>query len=51
VPSIDIGLWADMDALQVDFVDLPSGTRLRSELTISDYGGYSATAVVSVTIP
>ena len=51
VPSTEVGLWADMAALQVDFVDLPAGTRLRSELTISDYGGYSATAVVSVTLP
>ncbi len=51
VPSTDVGIWADMDALQVEFVDLPSGTRLRSELTISDYGGHTATAVVSVTIP
>jgi len=29
---------ADMAALPVDFVDLPAGHRLRSELTISDYG-------------
>lgn len=51
VPSTDVGLWADPDRLAADFPDLPAGTRLRCELTISDYGGHAVTAGVTVTVP
>jgi hypothetical protein len=51
LPSSDVGLWADQSRLSIEFVDLPAGTRLRSELRISDYGGNTATAVVSTLVP
>jgi len=51
VSSTDVGLWANLSSLFVDYADLPSGTALRSELTISDYGGNTATAIVSTLVP
>ena len=51
VSSSDEGLWADLSTLLVEFVDLPSGTCLRLELTVADFGGNTATATVSTLVP
>jgi hypothetical protein len=49
--TIDVGLWSDLDNLGFDFVDWPSGTPIRSELTVSDFGGYSDTFTVETEVP
>lgn len=41
VPNGDVGLYADIPSLQYEFAPLPSGTPLRVELTVFDYGGNS----------
>ena len=51
VPSTEVGLWADLDALDIDWVLLPSGTPFRSELVVSDYGGNEAIHVVVAEVP
>jgi hypothetical protein len=47
----DSGLYADLPALVYDLADLESGTRLRIELTVVDFGGNSDTVSAVVTIP
>jgi hypothetical protein len=51
IPTTDVGLWADLPNLGYDFVELPSGTQLLSELRVSDFGGHTAAAVVSTVLP
>lgn len=51
ISTTDVGLWADLPNLAYDFVDLPSGTPLLSELRVADFGGHTATATVSTLVP
>lgn len=51
VPSSDVGLYADLPALTYDLEDLPSGTELYVELTVTDFGGNSDFVSGYVTIP
>jgi len=51
ISTTDVGLWADLPNLAYDFVDLPSGTPLLSELRVADFGGHTAVAAVSTLVP
>jgi hypothetical protein len=47
----ETGLWADPALLTFEYVSLPPGVEVYSELTVFDYGGNSDFAAVSVTVP
>jgi hypothetical protein len=47
----EVGLWSDLAGITYDFVDLPSGTPLYGQLTVSDYGGNTAVFEVTTTTP
>ncbi len=51
VASSDIGLYANLPDLTYDFPALPSGTEVYAELTITDYGGNTATVTALAPIP
>ncbi|MDY7529049.1 MULTISPECIES: clostripain-related cysteine peptidase [Cryobacterium] len=51
VGTSDYGLYADLPALHYAFARLPSGSRLRVDLTVTDFGGNSATASGTATVP
>lgn len=47
----DVGLFADLEAITLDFVPLESGLQIWLELTITDFGGNTDTVVGQVTMP
>ncbi|MEQ1699046.1 MAG: clostripain-related cysteine peptidase [Ilumatobacteraceae bacterium] len=47
----DIGLFADLEAIELDFVPLASGLQVWLELTITDFGGNTDTVTGQVTMP
>lgn len=47
----DIGLYADLEAIVLDFVPLESGLTVWLELTITDFGGNTDTVTGQVTMP
>lgn len=47
----DVGLYADLDAITLDFVPLESGLTVWLELTITDFGGNTDTVTGQVTMP
>ncbi len=47
----DIGLYADLDDIELTFVPLESGLNLWLELTVTDFGGNTATATAQITTP
>ncbi|MCB2224593.1 MAG: hypothetical protein KQH83_10545 [Actinobacteria bacterium] len=49
--TTDVGLWADLDAMNVDFVPMDPGTPLYAELTVTDYGGNTAVFDVTTEVP
>jgi len=51
VPTSDVGLYADLPSLQYDVTPLASGTPLYIDLTVTDFGGNSATVSANVTVP
>jgi hypothetical protein len=50
-PATDVGLYADLPALQYDFEPLSSGTELYAELTVADFGGNSDSVSAPVVVP
>jgi hypothetical protein len=50
-PATDVGLYADLPALQYDFEPLSSGTELYAELTVADFGGNSDSVSALVVVP
>lgn len=50
-PATDVGLYADLPALQYDFVTLETGTPLYAELTVTDFGGNSDSVSAEVVVP
>jgi hypothetical protein len=50
-PATDVGLYADLPALQYDFEPLSSGTELYAELTVADFGGNSDSVSALVVLP
>ncbi|MCI4656540.1 clostripain-related cysteine peptidase [Cryobacterium zhongshanensis] len=51
VGTSDYGLYADLPALHYAFARLPSGSRLRIDLTVTDFGGNSASVSGTATVP
>ncbi len=51
VASSDVGLFANLPDLTYDFPALPSGTEVYAELTITDFGGNTATVTTLVPVP
>lgn len=51
VPNSDIGLYADIPSLAYEFAPLPSGTPLRVELTVFDFGGNSSFVYAEDLVP
>lgn len=51
VPTSEIGLFADLATLQYDFEPLAPGTPLYVELTVTDFGGNTATVSAQVEVP
>jgi hypothetical protein len=50
-PATDVGLFADLPNLEYDLPSLPSGTRLRVELSVTDFGGRRQARSIDVTVP
>ncbi|MGY1752060.1 clostripain-related cysteine peptidase [Blastococcus sp. SYSU D01042] len=50
-PATDVGLYADLPALQYDFEPLESGTPLYAELSVTDFGGNSDSVSAEVVVP
>jgi hypothetical protein len=50
-PATDVGLYADLPALQYDFETLESGTPLYAELSVTDFGGNSDSVWAEVVVP
>ena len=51
VPTSDVGLFADLPNLVYDIVPLVSGTPLFAQLTVTDFGGNSASVTSEGSIP
>lgn len=49
--TTDVGLYADLPNLVYDLSDLPSGTRLYIELSVTDFGGNFDTVSAFVDVP
>ena len=51
VPTSDVGLFADLPNLVYDIVPLVSGTPLFAQLTVTDFGGNTASVTSEGSIP
>jgi len=51
VATTDIGLWSSIEFITYEFINLPSGTPLFGELTVSDFGGNTATVFANTEVP
>jgi hypothetical protein len=49
--TTEVGLYADLPNLVYDLAEVPSGTRLYVELTVTDFGGNSDTVSAFAEVP
>jgi hypothetical protein len=50
-PTTDVGLYADLPALQYELTPVPSGSTLYAELTVTDFAGNTDTVSATVDVP
>jgi hypothetical protein len=51
VPTSDVGLFADLPSLQYDLTPLETGLAIHADLTVTDFGGNSATVSAQGIVP
>ncbi len=50
-PTTEVGLYADLEALEYNLEPLESGTKVQLDLTVYDYGDNSDTISSAITVP